>query len=153
MLLRRRLQISNEMADGEVGLDVDHLIIRTCDVLKMWRRQHRADIVGETRRVGEGDVNSRNFVWSSTLWTKIWGVLITSILGSVSIKRLCCCSTKIYMLCCSDSASFVMPSSSQSWSSTIDSLISSFLTKLRLCSFEFHFWFICEQSFRFDNVN
>ena len=50
------------MADDEVGLDGDHVIIRTCDVLEMRRRQHRPDPVGETRRVGEGDVNSRNFV-------------------------------------------------------------------------------------------
>ena len=50
------------MADDEVGLDGDHVIIRTCDVLEMRRRQHRPDPVGETRRVGDGDVNSRNFV-------------------------------------------------------------------------------------------
>ena len=63
MLHRRRLQVSNEMmADDEVGSD-DHVIIRTCDVLEMRRPQHRADPVGETRRVGEGEVNSsRNFV-------------------------------------------------------------------------------------------
>ena len=32
----RRLQISTEiMADDEVGLDGDHVIVRTCDVLEM----------------------------------------------------------------------------------------------------------------------
>ena len=63
MLHRRRLQVSNEMmADDEVVSD-DHVIIRTSDVLEMRRPQHRADPVGETRRVGEGEVNSsRNFV-------------------------------------------------------------------------------------------
>ena len=62
MLHRRRLQISNEMADDEVGLDGDHVIIRTCDVLEMRRPQHRADSVGETRCVGESEMNSRSFV-------------------------------------------------------------------------------------------
>ena len=62
MLHRQRLQASNEMmADDEVGSD-DHVIIRTSDVLEIRRPQHRANPVGETRRVGKGEMNSRNFV-------------------------------------------------------------------------------------------
>ena len=62
MLHRRRQQVSNEMmADDEFNSD-DHVIIRTCDVLEMRRPQHRADPVGETRRVGEGEENKRIFV-------------------------------------------------------------------------------------------
>ena len=53
---------SSAMADGEVGLNDDHVIIRTSDMLEMRRPQHRADPVGETRRVGEGELDSRNFV-------------------------------------------------------------------------------------------
>ena len=62
MLLRRRRQILNELADGEVSLNDYHVIIRTSVVLEIRRPQHRADPVGETRRVGEGEMNSRNFV-------------------------------------------------------------------------------------------
>ena len=131
MLLRRRRQILNELADGEVGLSdrwlCDYKNERCC-----WNATASTPCRScrrNTRRVGEGEMNSRNFVWSSTLWTKT------------------------PMLCCSDSASFVTSSSSQSWSSTIDSLISSFVTKLRLCGFEYNVRFMCKQNFRFDNVN
>ena len=57
MLHRRRLQVSNEMMADDVGSD-DHVIIGTCDVLEMRRPQHRADPVGETLSVGEGEINS-----------------------------------------------------------------------------------------------
>ena len=62
MLHRQRLQVSNAMTADEEGGSDDHVIIRTCDVLEMRRPQHRADPVGETRRVGEGEENNRNFV-------------------------------------------------------------------------------------------
>ena len=40
----------------------DYVIIRTSDVVEMRRPEHRADPVGETRLVGEGEMNSRNFL-------------------------------------------------------------------------------------------
>ena len=62
MLHRQRLQVSNAMTADEEDDSDDHVIIRTCDVLEMRRPQHRADPVGETRRVGEGEENKRIFV-------------------------------------------------------------------------------------------
>ena len=59
MLLCQRQQVSNAMTADEEGGSDDHVIIRTCDVLEMRRPQHRADPVGETRRVGEGEENKR----------------------------------------------------------------------------------------------
>ena len=62
MLLRQRLEASNALTADEEGGSDDHVIVRTCDVLEMRRPQHRADPVGETRRVGEGEENKRIFV-------------------------------------------------------------------------------------------